>query len=225
MSLRGRLFAAGYDRMLARVEKAGLHAHRESLLSDATGRVLEIGAGTGLNLDLYGDAVESLTVTEPEEPMAQRLEAKLPDLSRDVTVVRAPAEDLPFPDDEFDTVVATLVLCTVADQPRALREARRVLKPGGRLLFIEHVRSDDRKLAKWQDRMNGVNRFVAYGCNCNRSTVDAIRGAGFDVDELERGELPKAPPFARPLVIGRAVANGRAYETGGGVPAALADNA
>src|SRR4029078_1353804 len=91
-------------------------------------------------------------------------------------IAHAPAEQLPFADAHFDSVVSTLVLCTVADQTRVLRELRRVLKPGGRLLFIEHVRSDDPKVARWQDRLNGVNRFVCYGCNCHRPTLDA-RGA------------------------------------------------
>jgi SAM-dependent methyltransferase len=125
-----------------------------------------------------------------------------------VELVNAPAEQLPFDDGQFDAAVSTLVLCTVDDQPRALAELRRVLKPGGRLLFIEHIRSDEAGLARWQDRMNGLNRVVAGGCNCNRATLDAIRDAGFTVAELERGEMTKAPPFARPLVMGTPTVNG-----------------
>ena len=104
--------------------------------------------------------------------------------------------------------MATLVLCTVADQARALGELRRVLAPAGRLLFIEHVRSDDPGLAGWQDRLNRLNRVVGHGCNCNRPTLDAIRAAGFTVTELKRDQLPKAPPIARPLVIGAATPGG-----------------
>ena len=103
--------------------------------------MLEIGAGTGLNLALYPDEVDDLVVTEPEEPMAKRLEQRLRDLGRPAQVVRAPAESLPFPDDSFDTAVSTLVLCTVNDPERALTEIDRVLRPGGALLFLEHVRS------------------------------------------------------------------------------------
>src|SRR5262245_35220935 len=169
MSLGGWLFACVYDRMTAGVEAAGLRAHRERLLASARGRVLEIGAGTGANLPFYGEGVETITVVEPEAPMARRLARRIREQSRAVELVEAPAEQLPFADTHFDTVVSTLVLCTVIDQARALRELRRVLKPGGRLLFIEHVRSDEPRLASWQDRLNGVNRIVAHGCNCNRS--------------------------------------------------------
>jgi SAM-dependent methyltransferase len=120
--------------------------------------------------------------------------------------VRAPVEQLPFDDGSFDVAVSTLVLCTVPDQLDALAELRRVLVPGGRVLFIEHVRADERRLAGWQDRLNGVNRVMGRGCNCNRTTLDAIGAAGFTLGELERSELKKAPPLVRPLVIGSAAA-------------------
>ena len=108
-------------------------------------------------------------------------------------------------DASFDTVVSTLVLCGVDDQPRVLRELRRVLRPGGRLIFMEHVRSHDPRVAKMQDRMNPVNRFFVC-CDCNRPTLDTIRSTGFEVTELEQTELPKAPPFVRPLIVGTATA-------------------
>jgi ubiquinone/menaquinone biosynthesis C-methylase UbiE len=206
MSIRGRLFASVYDWLTAGAENAGLRARRQQLLRGVTGRVLEIGAGTGANLPFYGADVE-LTVAEPEEPMARRLARKLSDQRPNAAIVHAPAEQLPFADAQFDAVVSTLVLCTVVDQPRALRELRRVLKPGGRLLFIEHVRSDDPTLARWQDRLNGFSRFTACGCNCNRATLDAIRAAGFAIASLERGEFPKAPKFVRPLIVGVAESN------------------
>lgn len=202
--LRAWLFASVYDRLTSGVEAAGLAATRERLLTSARGRVLEIGAGTGANLRYYPGDVESITCAEPEAAMANRLERRLREQTRHVTIVHAPAERLPFTDAEFDTVVSTLVLCTVDDQRRALREIKRVLKPGGRLLFIEHVRSDRPGLARWQDRLNGLNRLVAGGCNCNRATLDAIRDAGFALTTLTRGELAKAPPFLRPLIVGAA---------------------
>ena len=117
---------------------------------------------------------------------------RIRELPRAVELVRAPAERLPFDSALFDTAVSTLVLCTVGDQGRALREVRRVLKPGGQVLFIEHVRSDDPPLAAWQDRLNRLNRFMACGCNCNRSTLEAIRAAGFAITTLDRTTLPKA---------------------------------
>jgi ubiquinone/menaquinone biosynthesis C-methylase UbiE len=201
VSLRQRFFALTYDRQMVKVEKAGLRAHRDQLLSSLAGRVLEIGGGTGSNLSSYGAAVTSLTITEPDSHMLRRLEAHVQKQMPAARVLRAPAEDLPFGDDSFDAVVSTLVLCGVDDQPRALREIRRVLRPGGQLVFFEHVRSDDPKVARQQDRMNPVNRFVA-GCECNRPTLESIRSAGFDV-EASTATLWKAPRFLRPAIVGR----------------------
>jgi ubiquinone/menaquinone biosynthesis C-methylase UbiE len=203
MGLMKRLFALTYDRSMARMEKAGFREVRESALAKARGDVLEIGGGTGSNLPYYGAEVTSLTVTEPEQPMLKRLEKKVRERGSGAKVVRAPAEELPFPDGSFDTVVSTLVLCGVEDQSRALREIRRVLRPGGRLVFAEHVRSDDPKLARMQDRMNGLNRFVA-GCDCNRRTLETIEREGFTVEDLERTTLQKVPKFVRPAIIGSA---------------------
>jgi len=206
MSIGGRIFAAMYDSMMRGVEGAGLRSHRAALLAQAEGHVLEVGGGTGANLPHYGAQVESLTVTEPEGPMLRRLEQRVAEQSRPVELVQAPAEKLPFEDDRFDTVVSTLVLCTVTDQTRALAELRRVLKPGGRLLFIEHVRADTPGLARWQDRLNGVNRVMGHGCNCNRTTLDAIREAGFTITGVEHDKLHKAPPLVAPLAVGTAEA-------------------
>jgi ubiquinone/menaquinone biosynthesis C-methylase UbiE len=203
MSLRTRFFAMTYDRQIAKTEKAGLRAFRERLLAGASGDVLEIGGGTGANLACYGPAVTSLTVTEPQSPMLRRLEVSVRDRRPGTKVLRAPAEDLPFGDDSFDVAVSTLVLCGVDDQPRALRELRRVVRPGGRLLFIEHLRSDDPGTARLQDRLNWLNRLVVC-CDCNRPTLDSIRAVGFTVTQVEHTELPKAPPFARPLILGAA---------------------
>ena len=207
MSLRTRFFAMTYDRQIARAEKAGLRAFRERLLAGASGDVLEIGGGTGANLSCYGPAVTALTITEPQPPMLRRLEARARAERPSARVLRAPAEDLPFDDDSFDVAVSTLVLCGVDDQPRALRELRRVLRPGGRLLFIEHLRSDDPGTARLQDRMNWLNRLVVC-CDCNRPTLDSIRTAGFTVDQVEHTVLPKAPPFVRPAIVGSAVVPG-----------------
>jgi ubiquinone/menaquinone biosynthesis C-methylase UbiE len=201
MSLRKTIFAATYDRMSRKGEEAGLRALRQSLLADAAGRVLEIGAGTGANLPHYDGRIDTLVVTEPEPQMLRRLQRAASEHVPQAQVLRAPAEDLPFEDDTFDTVVSTLVLCGVDDQPRALREARRVLRPGGRLLFLEHVRSDDPGLARFQDRINWLNRLVVC-CDCNRPTLATIEAAEFEVSRLEQTTMPKAPPFVRPLIVG-----------------------
>jgi ubiquinone/menaquinone biosynthesis C-methylase UbiE len=204
VSLYGRLFAAGYDTLMKGTEKATMRAHRAALLGRVRGRVLEIGGGTGANLPFYGAAVTELVITEPEEPMARRLERKLLDHSLPARVVRAPAEALPFEDGSFDYAVSTLVLCTVEDPRRALSEIRRVLKPAGELLFLEHVRSDDPGLARWQDRLQPLQYRIGHGCHCNRATLDNIRTAGFKVPELERDTVKKAPPIVRPLIVGSA---------------------
>jgi ubiquinone/menaquinone biosynthesis C-methylase UbiE len=204
MSLRKSFFAMTYDRLTRKSEEAGLTAMREGLLAEAGGRVLEIGGGTGANLRFY-DGVESLVVTEPEPAMLRRLQQKAREQAPLAEVTQAPAEDLPFEDASFDTVVSTLVLCGVDDQARSLREIRRVLRPGGRLLFLEHVRSDDPGLARFQDRINWLNRFVA-GCECNRQTLATIEATSFTVSRLERTTTPKAPKFVRPLIVGSAVA-------------------
>jgi ubiquinone/menaquinone biosynthesis C-methylase UbiE len=209
MSVWGRIFATGYDQIMSGPERATLRMHREALIPHAKGHVLEIGGGTGANLPFY-EGIDTLTLTEPEKPMVHRLERRLRERRPGSLLLRAPAEDLPFDDDTFDVAVSTLVLCTVDDQPRALRELRRVLKPGGRLLFIEHVRADDQRLAKWQDRLNGLQTRFGHGCNCNRPTIETISTAGFQITMLERDVLRKAPPIVRPLVVGVARTNAHA---------------
>ena len=203
MGLRKRLFALTYNRLMASGEKAGLAEIRAKLLAQASGNVLEVGAGTGLNLPYYPGTVSMLTATEPDASMLRRLQRVASPAARQVSVLRAPAEDLPFEDATFDTVVATLVLCGVDDQPRAVREIRRVLKPGGRLLFVEHVRSDDAALARRQDRMNWLNRIVV-GCDCNRQTLRTIEQGRLTMGDLVRGDLPKSPSFVRPMIVGSA---------------------
>jgi ubiquinone/menaquinone biosynthesis C-methylase UbiE len=202
MSLYGRIFAAGYDVVMKGPEKATFGPHRASLLGGASGRVIEIGGGTGANLPYYGTGVEELVITEPEEPMARRLERKLSELSLPARVVRAPAEALPFEDASFDYAVSTLVLCTVSDPERALGEIRRVLGPGGQLMFLEHVRSQDPRLARWQDRLQPLQYRLGHGCHCNRATLDDVKAAGFEVAELQHDEVKKAAPIVRPLIVG-----------------------
>jgi SAM-dependent methyltransferase len=202
----GRAFSAVYDRGFKATEEAGLSDMRHELLAQARGRVLELGAGTGLNLGHYPEKIEGLTLVEPDPHMTKQLREKLAQSGKaaEISVVEAPGEKLPFPDESFDTVAVTLVLCTVPDQAATLAEIKRVLKPDGQLLFLEHVRSQDPGRARWQDRLERPWRFLGDGCHCNRETVAAIGAAGFELDELDRGELPKAPPIVRPLNRGRA---------------------
>lgn len=201
----GRMFSAFYDRAFAASEGAGLREMRRELLCEARGRVLELGSGTGLNLELYPrEGLDSLTLTEPDPHMFKQLRQRAEKDCPGADLVQAGAEELPFPDDSFDSVVVTLVLCTVPDQSSALKEISRVLAPGGQLLFLEHVRANHPSLAKWQDRLEKPWRFLGDGCHCNRDTVSAIRAAGFQLGNIERGELPKAPAIVRPLAKGSA---------------------
>ena len=199
-----RFSAAIYDPFLWVGERLGMSRRRTELLSNARGRVLEIGAGTGLNLRHYPDSVEELVLAEPAEPMAARLERRRSRAGRAARVVQAPAEELPFQDDSFDTVVSTLVLCTVVDPARALGEIQRVLKPGGRLLFCEHIRSDSARLSRWQDRLAEPWSAFAEGCRCNRETLSLI-SERMEVTEHEHGRWRGMPAIVKPLVTGEAV--------------------
>jgi ubiquinone/menaquinone biosynthesis C-methylase UbiE len=207
VSLYGRLFARFYDRAFAATEAAGLAARRAALLAGARGRVLELGAGTGLNLAHYPPGLQQLVLTEPEEPMLRRLRDRVEALALalPVTVVAAPAERLPFQDASFDTVVTTLALCTVSDLPAALGEVRRVLAPCGQLLFLEHVRSGEPRLARWQDRLAPLWLRAGHGCHCNRVTLAAIEAAPLDVVEVEHDRMPRVPRLVEPLIVGVAV--------------------
>lgn len=202
MSLWGRIFAAGYDTFVGSMEREFMGDVRREMLAGATGRVVEIGSGTGVNLQHYPRTIEELVCTEPEEPMAKRLRKKAEESDLPVRVEHAPGERLPFEDDSFDTAVATLVLCTVNDPKRSLDELARVLKPGGRLIFIEHVRSPEPGLAQWQDRLHPLWVRFGHGCHCNRPTLETIEASPFHVETHRRGKIPKSPPIVRPLVTG-----------------------
>jgi ubiquinone/menaquinone biosynthesis C-methylase UbiE len=197
-----RLFAALYDTVGKGSEEAGMREERRRLLASARGATIELGAGTGLNLAHYPAAVTRLVLVEPDRHMRARLGRRIEELFPTAEVVDASAERLPFPDASFDTAVVTLVLCSVPDQRTALDELARVLKPDGQLLFLEHVRSDDPKVAQWQDRIRPVCNLV--GCNPNRDTLAAITASPLTVESVEHGEVPKAPRFERPLIVGRA---------------------
>lgn len=200
----GRLFAAAYDRMLAGAERTELGEQRTRVVARAEGRTLELGAGTGLNLPHYGEAVGELVLTEPFEPMARRLRSRVAELGARAEVIEAPAERLPFDADSFDTVLCTLVLCTVEDQARTLAEVARVLRPGGSLHLLEHVRAQTPRLARAQDVLHGPWFAIGHGCHCNRDTVAAIEASELRFTELERHEIPGLAPIVKPMVVASA---------------------
>jgi ubiquinone/menaquinone biosynthesis C-methylase UbiE len=199
----GRGFAALYDRGLKATEEAGLREVRRELLSQAQGRTVDLGAGTGANLGLFPESVTELVLVEPDPHMLKQLRAKT-EMGGGVEIVQASAQSQPFADDSFDTAVFTLVLCTVPDPSVALSEAARVLRPGGKLLFVEHVRSRHPNLAHWQDRLEKPWRFLADGCHCNRDTVGLIEASPFELERVEHDRLPKTVPIIRPLARGSA---------------------
>jgi ubiquinone/menaquinone biosynthesis C-methylase UbiE len=204
VSLCERLFAAVYDPLSARSERKFGADLKRQLLANAHGRVLEIGVGTGLSFLHYPPDVE-LAGVEPSPHMLKRARRRAAELGRKVELVEAPAEQLPFADDSFDTVVSLTVLCTVRDAQRTLGEIRRVLRPGGRFVFLEHVRSDDAQLARRQDRWERPWGWIAGGCHPNRRTLETIEAAGFQIRELEHKELTEVPGLVRPNILGIAV--------------------
>jgi ubiquinone/menaquinone biosynthesis C-methylase UbiE len=204
-SLYERFSARIYDPFVWLGERRGMAARRRDLLAAARGRVLEVGAGTGLNVPHYPSGIDELILTEPVASMARRLERRAAKREVQPRVVVAPAERLPFPDDAFDTVVSTLVLCTVPEPDRALAEIRRVLKPSGSLLFIEHVRSDVERWGRWQDRLARPWAAFASGCRCNRNTIGLLEESGMRLAAVDRRKWSGMPNLVRPLAIGSAV--------------------
>jgi len=195
-----RLFAAVYGRLTALADRGWLGDARHALLSGARGDVLEIGAGTGANL-AHLPEVDAVVVAEPDPAMRRRLAAAVARRGGGARMLDAPAESLPLPDGSVDTMLATLVLCSVDDPERALAEARRVLRPGGRLLFLEHVRAAGWR-ARWQDLLAPIWRRMAAGCRPNRDTVALIRAAGFELQQVRDVRRPRGLGVATPVISG-----------------------
>ena len=195
-----RLFAPRYDRLMERVERAGLRERRRRLLGGLEGDVLEIGAGTGLGVPHYERAARVVQL-EPDRHLRRELERKRAAARVPLEVVAGKAEALPFPDDSFDAVVSTLVLCSVSDPGRALAEVRRVLRPAGRLVLIEHVRADG-VLGAAQDVFAPLHRVIAGGCSPNRRTAEAVRAAGFELAETAFTLAGNPDPLTRPAFEG-----------------------
>ena len=201
--VRRPIFARCYARV-GHLMEAEIGDHRRRLLAGLTGRVLEVGAGNGLNFPHYPATVTEVLAIEPEPYLRRQALAAARQAPIPIRIVAGTAEALPTPDGTVDTVVASLVLCTVADPNRALTEVDRVLRPGGGLRFYEHVRAEDPRLARWQDRLERPWGWVVGGCHPNRDTVAAITAAGLRLVQLDRFDLQAMPPLARPHVLGLA---------------------
>jgi ubiquinone/menaquinone biosynthesis C-methylase UbiE len=196
------LMASVYDRVMSGSEDVCLRAWRTELFADLQGRVLEVGAGTGASIPCYPAAVTELTLTEPDPHMRRRLQARIDDRCR---VLGDPIEALSVADQSFDAVVSSLVLCSVESPATALRELFRVLRPGGQLLFVEHVAAwDNPGRLRWQHRVEPVWKRVAGNCHLTRDTERSIREAGFEIEQLERDTVRKVMPLVRPSIRGRA---------------------
>jgi len=210
LGLNERLFALWYPVVVERAERAGQRETRRELVAGASGRTLEIGAGSGLNLEHYTAAVTELVVSEPSSHMLTHLRAKLADGPPPVgswKLVQVGGEELPFEDQSFDTVLATFVMCTIPDPERALAEIARVLKPGGRYLFLEHVHAgEDTLLGRFQDLVELPHRYIAAGCYPNRRTERLLEQSPLQIESVEHGRQPRSLPTVRPTILGSALA-------------------
>lgn len=213
-SVRHPLFARFFDR-LSRLMEREIGEHRDELLAGLSGRVLEVGAGNGINFAHYPAAVEEVVALEPEAYLRGKAEQAARGTPVRVTVTDGTADPLPFDDASFDAVVASLVLCTVPDQAAALAELRRVLAPGGELRFMEHVRSQRARKARVQAALDrsGVWPLLGGGCHCARDTVDAIEAAGFRVERVRDFAVGPAWIVTNPHTLGAARADGAPTRT------------
>ncbi|MEZ4375555.1 MAG: class I SAM-dependent methyltransferase [Polyangiaceae bacterium] len=201
-----RFMAAIYDSFMEQTEEACLRAWRQELLAGLDGSVLEVGAGTGANLPLYPEQVERLVLAEPDRDMGRKLRERLERLGRNADLCEASMEALPFEDGTFDGVVCTLVLCSVPNPEASLAEVKRVLRPGGKLVFIEHVCDEQRFGRRLLQRgLEPLWKPLAGGCHLTRRTETTIRQAGFELREVKRESLRKALPMIRASVRGVAL--------------------
>lgn len=209
LGLNERLFAAYYPRLIQRSEDAGQRETRRRLISGAAGATIEVGAGSGINVAHYTDRVTELVLTEPSPHMLAHLREAVQERRPPVgslEIVQASALELPFADGHFDTAVCTFVMCSVPDPSAALAEIARVLRPGGRLLFLEHVHAGDGTLlGRFQDLIEVPHRYVAAGCYPNRRTERLLAESPFAIHSLEHGHQPRSLPTVRPTIIGTAI--------------------
>jgi ubiquinone/menaquinone biosynthesis C-methylase UbiE len=203
-----RLFARWYPLVTGLSERAGHRETRERLVGPARGRTLEIGAGSGLNLPHYGPEVTELVISEPSPHMLEHLRSSLdsdPPPVGSWKLVQAGAEELPFADHSFDTVVGTYVHCTIPDPERALAEIARVLAPDGQYLFLEHVHAGEGTLlGRFQDAVEVPHRYIAAGCHPNRRTERLLERSPMTIERIEHGSMPMGFPTVRPVILGTA---------------------
>ncbi len=172
-----------------------LEGYRRQLLAQVRGAVLEIGFGTGLNLACYPEHIQKITVADPNPGMGSLARRRIAASPIAVDWQVADAQELPFPNQSFDSVVSTWTLCSIPDVDKALREIRRVLRAGGKLFFLEHGLSPDPQVQSWQRRLNPLQKVIADGCNLDRDMDRLIQGAGFRFEQLERFYMPDQPRF------------------------------
>lgn len=201
------LMAKIYDRSMRKAEERCLREWREGLLGDLSGDVLEIGCGTGVNLDYYPDTIKQLTVLEPDVNMRKKIREKISTKKYNpIEILGASAEAIPVKEASYDVVVSTLVLCSVEHPDKALSEIHRVLRPNGKLIFIEHVAaSNNPKRLKWQHRLEPLWKKIACGCHLTRNTEETIIKAGFKVDKITHQSIRGVPPIVRPSIKGIAI--------------------
>jgi ubiquinone/menaquinone biosynthesis C-methylase UbiE len=204
-SVHHPLFARWYARIAPAMER-GIAEHRRDLLADLSGRVLEVGAGTGLNFRYYPATVTEVVAIEPEAYLRARATTAAATAPVTVTVTDGIAERLPAASDSFAAAVVSLVLCSVFDQDQALAELARVLQPGGELRFFEHVRAQTPAFARVQTLLDHVWPALGGGCHVSRDTVEHIKHAGFTIEQLHRFRLPdsRIPLPSSPIALGRA---------------------
>ena len=201
------LMALFYDRAIAKTEEACLRQWRQELLRQLHGDVLELGAGTGANIGLYPDEVTRLVLSEPDKHMRRQLANKLESLGHSrASVAGGSAKRIEADDESFDWVVSSLVCCSVTNLQASLDEVRRVLKPGGGFVFMEHVAAAaGTSRRKWQNRLNPLWKTFMGNCHLNRETEQAIVDAGLEIAQIERESMRKAPPIVRPTIRGIAI--------------------
>jgi ubiquinone/menaquinone biosynthesis C-methylase UbiE len=180
---------------------------RADLLKDTRGEVLEIGFGTGLNLPHYPHHVSRLSLVDPAHMLAHKVNARAAQMPFPIHIEHSTAETLPYPDRQFDSVVSTWTLCTIPDAVQALREVGRVLKPTGTLFFLEHGRSDNARIARWQDRLNPLQNMIGCGCNLNRRIDELLRKSGLQISRLDRFQMDHVPRIVGEMYRGHATRN------------------
>lgn len=202
-----RLMAYFYDRIMNKAEQACLQNWRRDLLQTVQGDVLEIGAGTGANLNFYPESVGGVILSEPDDAMRAQLKQKIAQFPQlNIELINDAAEVLSLADETVDVVVVALVCCSVQNPLQSLAEIYRVLKPGGKFIFLEHVAaSEGSSRRKWQNFFNPLWKRIAGNCHLNRETEQAIKTAGFDITDIQRESIRKVMPLVRPSIRGVAM--------------------